>query len=193
MLRKIASILFILTVFGVLIALRFSVPDSVSVIITDSNGSTAYQKSSVLKRGQFVKTGKGEYLAIQIGASIQLWLDENTTIELKRTYVDERSIGFTRGRIVVESTDQTPLLIETKQTQNIVQNAVASFVNYDFRDTISVIPFEGSVESGIKKINKYFLIPKSVNIHEIPPFKIEPIEFKKDMGVYATFYDWVGK
>ncbi len=185
-----AAGLFFVSVMALLIAMRFVTPTTVETKIIASSSPTFTQNGQTLRRGEIIKTSKGEYLALMIGPSIRIGMDENTTIELTRIFEDERLIHFTRGRIMIESLDKTPLLVETNHTQSLIQNGTASMVNYDFLENISLIPFTGSIVMNFKKTQEYQLIPVPVNIHEVEPVSITPIEFKKDEGAYKAFYAW---
>ena len=192
MYKNIAAIAFILFTFGILVALRFDVPASFPTTISHVYGSSTFTANQSLKRGQFIKTGKGEYLDILIGSSTHIAMDENSTIELKRLFQKDISIGFTRGRIVVNNQSSAPVEIETNQTRSILGNGdVVTFVDYDFRDLVSVIPFHGTVSFFLKDGSNKQTLTTGTTIREVPPIMFTPATLDKTKGVYAEFYAWV--
>ncbi len=192
MYKNIAAIAFILFTFGILVTLRFDVPASFPVRVSQTHDSSTFVSNQLLKRGQFIKTGKGEYLDILIGPSVHIAMDENSTIELKRLFQKDISVGFTRGRIVVNNQSSSPVEIETNQTRSILNKSdVATLIDYDFQDLVSVIPFHGTVSFFLKDGWNKQTFTTGTTIREVPPITFTPAALDKTKGVYAAFYNWV--
>ncbi|MCR4314617.1 MAG: hypothetical protein NUV84_05230, partial [Candidatus Uhrbacteria bacterium] len=109
MLTRILTGVLFLTIMGLLIAQRFSLPPELPVRIAAGNGEEAgYGFGEELRRGSVIETGDG-YLKVTIGVELEnldqaqtiLWLAPNTRIELQRLYEDEVTIRFTRGRLLI--------------------------------------------------------------------------------------------
>jgi ferric-dicitrate binding protein FerR (iron transport regulator) len=191
MLQKITTSLFFIAVAGLLVWQRFDVPEPLPVEIVRVQGSTVHEEGKRFRRGEFIKTEKGEFLELQIGSSIRLLMDEQTTIELKRLFEDDRKIGFTRGRLLIESNDKRPTTIDTHATRSEIKNGSATFVNYDFQNLVSVIPLGGSVALTIKNQNKTQTITAPTNILEFPEIKISLTTFDPTKEPSVKFYTWV--
>src|SRR3989338_3312328 len=112
-----------------------------------------------VKRGQTIETEDDEYVAVRIGNDVQVFLDERSRLTIHRVFVDEMTIIFTRGRIVLENRGGIPVLVETHKTENVVEKGSATFINYDFQQLVTIAPMQGSVQTRIKNINEYLLIP----------------------------------
>lgn len=151
-----------------------------------------------LRRGSVVETGDG-FLQLTIGVELEnldqaktiLWLAPNTRIELERLYEDEMTIRFTRGRIIASNETDVPLKIKTNYTSHLVLDDVASFVNYDFLETIHVIPLSGSVQVNAGS-SESLLTPVPLAIHETDPVTFEKLEVNLEAGDAAEFYRWAG-
>ncbi|KKW31410.1 MAG: hypothetical protein UY76_C0058G0003 [Candidatus Uhrbacteria bacterium GW2011_GWA2_52_8d] len=196
--RILTGILF-LAIMGLLIAQRFSLPSELPVRIAAGSGEDAgYGFGEELRRGSVVETGNG-FLKLTIGvegekndqAETILWLAPNTRIELHRLYQDELTIRFTKGRLVVSNQAEVPLKIETNHTTHLVHGDVASFVNYDFLETVHVIPIKGSVQVNMPS-GENLLTPVPLSIHETEPVTFEKLEVNLSAGDSEEFYLWTG-
>ncbi|GEM_PF-1952159 len=199
MLSRILTAVLFVAIMGLLIAQRFSLPPELPVRIAAGSGEDAgYGFGEDLRRGSVIETGEG-FLKVTIGvesakldeAKTILWLAPNTRIELERFYEDELTIRFTRGRIVASNQADVPLKIKTNYTSHLVLGDVASFVNYDFLETIHVIPLTGSVQVSIGS-SENLLTPVPLSIHETEPVTFEKLEVNLAAGDVAGFYEWAG-
>ncbi len=182
MLKQVLTVSTFLAIMALLIMQRFSLPPTVAVF--DINSEVTYQ------RGEIIKT-TDDYLAIQMGESV-VYLDKNTTVELDRLYLDELVVTLSKGRLLVDATGNTPLVIETNRTDHLIHKGLASFINYDWLETIHVIPISGSVQTTIRGTNEYLLTPLPLSIHETDPVSYEAIEVNFAAGPAADFYTWTG-
>lgn len=190
MLIRILTVVLFLTIMGLLVAQRFlSIPTEVQVMIVDTNGDTVHTVGDVFSRGQTIDSGSG-YIKFTIANSMSLWLAPNTQIELHRLYEDELTIRFTKGRLVVDNHAEVPLRLETNFTSHLVLDDVASFVNYDFLETIHVIPVSGSVQVNVDSTDEQLLTPVPISIHETDPVTFEKLDVNLEAGDAADFYRW---
>ncbi|TAL50995.1 hypothetical protein EPN81_01175 [Patescibacteria group bacterium] len=180
-----------------MIAQRFSLPPELPVRIAAGSGEDpGYGFGEGLRRGSIVETGDG-FLQLTIGVELEnldlaetiLWLAPSTRIELIRLYEDELTIRFTKGRLVVSNQAEVSLKIETNHTTHLVHGDVASFVNYDFLETIHVIPISGSIQINLPS-GENLLTPVPLSIHETEPVTFEKLEVNLATGDVAEFYVW---
>lgn len=200
MLTRILTITLFLGIMSLLIAQRFSLPPELPVRIAAGSGEDpGYGFGEDLRRGSVIQTGDG-YLQVTIGVELEnldqaqtiLWLAPNTHIELQRLYEDELTIRFTRGRLLIDNHADIPLRLETHFTSHFVLDDIATFVNYDFLETIHVIPLSGSVQVRIDSTGEQLLTPVPISIHETDPVTLAKLDVNLDAGDAADFYRWTG-
>lgn len=191
MLTRVLTIVIFLGIMGILVLQRFSVPASFDVSVNQINGQSAYEVSQNLQRGEIVKTDE-EYLSLSIGPDTRVHLFTNTQLELHRIFQDEVVLRLKKGRIVLETNSEIPIRVETNKTQELVHKGSASFVNFDFLQTIHVIPIDGSVQVTIKDANEYLLTPVPLAIHETDPATYETLQADLRTSDAADFYAWTG-
>lgn len=199
LIRVLTAVLF-LTIMGLLVVQRFSMPPELPVRIAAGSGEDAgYGFGEGLRRGSVIETGNG-YLKVTIGVESEqldqaqtiLWLAPQTRIELDRLYEDELTIRFTRGRLLVDNHADVPLRLETNHTTSLVHGDIATFVNYDFLETIHVIPLSGSVQVSVDSTAEQLLTPVPLSIHETEPVTFEKLKVNLAAGDAADFYRWTG-
>lgn len=200
MLTRILTVVLFLTIMSLLIAQRFSLPPELPVRIAAGSGEDAgYGFGEGLRRGSAIQTGHG-YLKVTIGVESEqldqaqtiLWLAPNTRIELQRLYEDELTIRFTKGRLVVDNHANLPLRLETNFTSHLVLDDIATFVNYDFLETVHVIPISGSIQVSVDSTGEQLLTPVPLSIHETDPVTFEKLEVNLAAGDAEEFYKWTG-
>jgi len=201
MLTRLLTVFLFLAIMGLLTAQRFlATPEQLPVRVAAGAGEDAgYGFGENLRRGSTVETGDG-FLKLTIGVELEkldqaktiLWLAPHTRIELERLFGDELRIVFTKGRLVVDNQSEIPLRLKTNHTSHVVFDDVASFVNYDFLETIHVIPLSGSIQVGIDATEEQLLTPVPLSIHETDPVTYETLEVNLAAGDSADFYKWVG-
>ncbi len=180
--------LIIAIIFGLLIVQRFVVEPRLDVVVMQIDGASDYQIGSEFKRGAYVDTAY-TWLELKIGEDIHVYLAENTRLELEDLSEDGPTIRIIRGRIVVEA-GGTPVWITTNQTENVVENGSASVVNYNFLESVHVIPIEGSVQTTLKFSNEYMLLPVPIEITEGHNPGYSTIDADLNASSAAEFYDW---
>lgn len=199
-LKILTAILFVV-IMGLLITQRFSLPKELPVRITAGAGEDAgYGFGEKLRRGSLIETQDG-FLKVAIGeelsnadqAQTNIWLSKNTSIELVRLYKDEIVIRLIKGRILAQTQAQTALVIKTNYTQHSIYKGTASFINYDFLETIHVIPLkDSSIQTDLLKTNESFTESTPYSIRETIPVSREPLEVNLLAGDSADFYQWTG-
>lgn len=182
MLTRALTVTIFAAIMALLIMQRFSLPAEVDVF--DASTGETYQ------RGEMIKT-IDDYLAIKIGQNT-VYLGKNTHLELDRVYENELVITMTKGRILVDATGSIPLVVKTNQTEYLLHKGVASLINYDWLETIHVIPVSGSVQTAIRGTGESLLTPLPLSIHETDPIAYEMIEVNLSTGPGAEFYEWTG-
>lgn len=189
MTKRILPIAVILIVAGLLVWQRFNVKPSVNVVVTAST-SKAYSVGDTLKRGQTIETQTGEFLLFDVG-NVHVAMSEKTTLELKRLFTDERILVFPRGRIWIENPQADPFFIDTVKTQNTLTQGTATFVNFDFLQTVHIIPLKKQVQTRLTGTNDFMLIPSPLAIREVTPPTFEKISFDLTQNAASSFYAWI--
>ena len=188
-LLSLAATFFLLVVMGLVSWRRFDLPAQELVTVIDQNQSS-HQTGATLSRGAIIETGEQEYLAIRIGNDLLITLDQKTRLELHRLFTDERIIRFTRGRIVIHNSSTDPLLVETRKTEHLVSKATVAFINYDFKQLVTIAPLVGSVQSHIKGEKDYLLVPRPITISENDYPILSKTEFNTSTEPSADFHAW---
>ncbi len=204
MFKKLASILFILCVFGLLVLNRFDLsPKVIAKINRDdsTSGNPTYSIGHTFKNGETISTHAGEFIKLQIGYLIELSLDENTNVKLKSLSKNNVRIGFGHGRILVFTSDGGSINIDTPTAQHKIETSSklsaarenmvkATFVGYDFNHLTSVIPIVGVIHTIIPLLDREMDVTSPINIHDENPPIVESTKFDRNAGVYKAFYDW---
>lgn len=192
MLTRILTVVLFLTIMGLLVVQRFlSMPPEVPVVVVDIFGESNLSIGEELQRGKIINSDTG-YIKFTIANMMSLWLAPNTQVELQRLFEDELVVRFTKGRILVDHEGDVPLRIETNNTSHLVLGDIVTFVNYDFLETIHVIPLSGSVQVSVDSTGEQLLTPVPLSIHETEPVTFEKLEVNLAAGDVADFYRWAG-
>ncbi|MBI4256583.1 hypothetical protein HY626_00835 [Candidatus Uhrbacteria bacterium] len=191
MLPRVLTVVLFIAIMGLLVAQRFSLPPSLPTQITAVYEESNYHTGETLKRGQSVVTPGSGYLAISIGENIQIFMAANTELTLERLYENEMTVHLTKGRILVDAQGDVPIKVETNFTQHLVLEDIVSFINYDFLETVHVVPISGSVQVSIDS-GENLLTPVPLSIHETDPVTFEKLEVNLAAGDAAKFYEWTG-
>ncbi|MBM5789471.1 hypothetical protein FJZ23_00040 [Candidatus Parcubacteria bacterium] len=181
--------LFFLTVAGLLVWRRFDVPSELPVVVVATMGSPV-EVGTTSRRGEVIETDAGEYLTLRIGDDLFVAMDGKTRLSADRLYDTERTLVFTRGRIVVDSRGAQPVLVETNRTQSVLTQGLATFINYDFQRLVTVAPLQGSVQAHVKGTKDYLLVPVPLNISEVDG-TFSKTSFDPEKGGAAPFHTWV--
>jgi hypothetical protein len=185
--QKLLIIIFAFLLTGMLFYQGFSPAHDTAVVVS---GSETF--GNEIRRGEIIDTNESRLL-LQINNTI-LALDERTTVEFVAMADEEIVLRFTRGRIYAHRPDaKNPLRVVTNYHESIMNSGIASFVNYDFREIVSVIPIEGEVNVYTELDDKIETIGSPVDIHETEPVERTEFEFNKNSTSAVEFYSWVDK
>lgn len=198
--RNTLAILFILSVFGLLVLNRFDFSQKVVAKVSRDTGST-YSIGHEFKRGEMIRTAKGEFVELIIGYLIVIQLDENTNLQLKSLSKNNIRVGFGHGRMLVSATDGGVITIDTPTAQHTLETsgklsssredlAKASFIGYDFKRLTSVIPIVNTIHTTIPLLDRSFDTTTPITIHDVNPPTVEPITFDIEKDSRAEFYRW---
>lgn len=176
-------------IFGLLIWQRFDAPPTLAVVLSEVEGESPYTLGETFKRGAVIES-KDTFLRIAIGEDIQLGMGLNTQIELEDLTVDGPTIRLLKGRMYI-SAAETPIWVTTNTSENVISQASATLVNFDFLETVHVIPIEGTVQTSLKELNEYLLLPLPIAITEGYNPSYEPIEVDLASSAGAEFYQWL--
>jgi len=196
--KHLLTVVLLLAIFGLLVIQRFSLPRELPVRIAAGAGEEAgYGFGEDLRRGSIIDTKDG-FLELTIGveledlqsAQIHVWMSRNTRIELVRLFEDELILKLHRGRILVSNQSIVPLMVKTNFTSSVLMDDLVSLVNYDFLETIHVMPIEGSVVVQTQASDEAKLSPVALSIHETTPVTVETIEINLESGSDWDFYSW---
>lgn len=192
MLVRVLTVVLFLAIMGLLAARTFfTMPPQVLVVVEEVGGESAWAAGTQIRRGEVIATGD-EYLRLRIGEVADVWLARETSVELHRLFEDELVVRLIRGRMLMSHWGQFPLRVETNHTSHTVLDAVASFVNYDFLETVHVIPLSGSVQVSVEATGEQILTPIPLSIHETEPVVLERLEVNLEAGDAGGFYRWAG-
>ncbi|KKR86266.1 MAG: hypothetical protein UU48_C0015G0013 [Candidatus Uhrbacteria bacterium GW2011_GWF2_41_16] len=147
------------------------------------------KQNDVLRRGEIIQTEDGSRLFFEIGSDVRVALDERSILVLNRLSQNDISLHLTAGRIFIFTSKTHPVTLTTLHTKETILEGALSIVNYDFQQTVSVIPFKTATEVTVRK-NKSFLTSTAVNIRETDPSEITESAFNADAPSVAAFYDW---
>jgi hypothetical protein len=188
MLNKVLTALLLISIYGLLVLFRFDTPPTLDVLVRDIEGQSTYTAGYEPSRGEIVATSQ-EWLSITFG-DVQVFLDSNTSIKLEGLAEDGPTIRLLRGRLQATA-DRTPIWITTNTSENTVFSGTATFINYDFLETVHVVPVDGSVQTHIKATGDYMLLPVPIAITEGYEPSYETIEVNLEAESSAGFYEWV--
>lgn len=186
--RILTAVLF-LAIMSLLVMQRFFGSPEWTVAVAAVNEESNYHTGEELQRGEIVTTPNG-FLELTIGEDTHVYLAAQTELELHRIFEDEVVLKLKKGRMVITTESELPVLIKTNTTESLVHKSSASFVNYDFLQTVHVIPLTDSVQ--IKIGDEYLLTPAPLSIHETDPVTYQRLEVNLEAGDAKAFYEWAG-
>lgn len=141
------------------------------------------------KRGQTLHTESGRAL-IQIGDT-RIAVDERTDLEFVATTEDAVVLRMPRGRIYVDRpTAEGTFTLKTNYSESTFRAGTASFVNYDFREVVSVIPITGSISVTTAQDGNMEETQVPLDVHETEPVTRTNTLFNITEGAGAEFYAW---
>ncbi|MFH1405343.1 MAG: FecR domain-containing protein [Patescibacteria group bacterium] len=149
------------------------------------------EKTTLIKRGQILQTNEKTVALVKLTDQTFLGLSSNTDVEFTSLLNDKIEIFLKRGRIMITNkSDQVEFVVNTSFTQNSFYRGLVSFVNYDFKDEISVIPFGTEVSTFLEKTKLQMKSSDSINIHESEPVEYNVFFFDPESSSEVDFYQW---
>lgn len=188
--RILTAIIFLL-VTGVLIYQRFDLPDQLAVSVANVQGQSLYDVGDTIPRGTLLTTQE-DYLSVTIGPDRVLKLAPRTTVELKSLSPENVILDMTRGRMLFISEATFPTLIDTNHTQHRMESGSVTMVNFDFLESVHVIPLNGELESLLLLADETLTTADPISIHETEPVFWEYIAPDLSAGDAGDFYRWAG-
>lgn len=147
------------------------------------------ETGELIRRGETISTATSERLKASV-SNVQLALDENTDLEIIRTNNEELELFLHRGRLHLDSTAASDLTIKVRSKMvrtELLERGQVSFVYYDFRDTLSIIPFNNTeVEFSVNEKDRVTSNP--IDVLEIEPYTLEYFDFAIPGSAAEEFY-----
>lgn len=205
--KKTLVIGFILAIMTLLIGQRYGAvwaggngvvqTESITVIqligpaIVDRAGKIrSMQTGDHLIRGETITTGDAARILLRTPSGIIFALDERGTATVDQLVINKDfSLRLIKGRMIVNGNNRTPITIRTNRTSSTFTEGSISLVNYDFLETVGILPIDNTVGVTIKN-GKSFSTTGSMAIHETNPIEINPTPFHRDATSVKGFYDW---
>jgi hypothetical protein len=146
-------------------------------------------------RGETIVTDPATYAQLTISDFphiITIGMDERTRLTVDSLTVSNPELYLHAGRIetFMDGTVEQ-LSIRTNFTRTLVGKGRTSLVNYDFKETIGVIPIVGTATVTTTKNDETITISSSVEIHETEPVVVSQIGFDPAASVAKDFYEWI--
>ncbi len=140
-----------------------------------------------LKRGERLQTESESRVVVRVGKDAYLALDERSALTLDRLEPSQISVSIGVGRLLgIAGTEAERLRVTTNHTNAWILEEALSVVNYDFLETISVVPFNTAV-SVLVEPDQAFVTSRATNIHETEPIQTTDAAFNPSA---IPFYAW---
>jgi hypothetical protein len=191
MTSRILTAAIFLLVMGALIYQRFDLPEQLLVSVTQVQGESTYDVGDTIPRGTLLTT-EDDFLSVTIGPDRILKLAPRTTVELKSLSLEQVVLDLTRGRMLFLSEATTPTIIDTNHTQHQMNTGSVTMVNFDFLESVHVIPLSAELESILLLADEILATADPISIHETEPVFWEYIAPDLSAGDAADFYRWAG-
>ncbi len=142
-------------------------------------------------RGEIIIT-KADSRVRFIVSGVSLILDERTVVEIIRSDAEKLELQLVKGRIAVDNrASETKVIIRSSEVRaDIAGEGRASFVNYDFLRTFSIIPFDSRVAYIVD--SSIIFTEGAVDILEVAPFTETKFDFQVAGSAAESFYNWIG-
>jgi len=186
--KVILTILFIGSVFGLLVLQRLDFAPRSQVVVLSSRTSEAAIRQS-MREGETIRTEKNEFLAVQIG-NARIYLDESTHLELKSLDTARPRLKFGHGRLIIEDLSGY-LEIHTPVAEHVIQSGKAMFIGYDFDAHTTVIPLSGSINTYIPLTNERFTQTTPIDIKTINPPTWTHVTYHPETNARQEFLEWI--
>jgi hypothetical protein len=152
---------------------------------TDATSATAGAR---VPRGATLRTDAASRAVLAL-PGLKLYLDERTDARVESSLDGETVVRVLQGRLVAETDHR--LLLTTPHSAAILESGALSYVNYNFRQTVGVMPIGSTVE--IASEQESVKTTDAWELHETPPIEMTPIAFDPHAGAAQEFYDWVAE
>lgn len=212
--QRAAIVAFALIVATLLVGQRFGFVwaggtgyvSTLSVFLQDATGPVTVERNGTVRtlavgvndriyRGETITTAPGSFAQLEFNDYFHgfgVGMDERTTLTVDATVVTEPQLFLHAGRIetFMDGTVES-LLVRTNFTRSRLGKGRASFVNYDFKETIGIVPIVGPVNITTTKNKQTLTTSTPVGIHETDPVTVDEIGFNREAGSVKLFYDWI--
>lgn len=146
-------------------------------------------------RGETIVTEPGTFAQLTISNFshiLTVGLDERTSITIDAATPDRVDLYLHSGRI--ETFDDGTIGtvgVRTNFVRTESGHGRASFVNYDFKETVGVIPIVGTVDVTTTKNDETQTISSPIEIHETEPVTSVATAFDPAGSAARNFYTWI--
>lgn len=211
---KYLTVLFALLVATLLVGQRFGFVwaggdgyvSTLSVFLQDATGVVTVERNGVVRtiavgdndriyRGETVMTAPGSFAQITISDFshiVTVGMDERTTLTVDTLAVAKPELFLHGGRIETFMDGTVDgLNVRTNFTRSKLGKGRASFVNYDFKETVGIVPIVGTVTTTATKTDDTRTTATAIGIHETDPVAFDEIGFNRDAESVRPFYDWI--
>lgn len=158
----------------------------------DHAGETRSEElNGTLLRGEIIKTDADTRAELEVHGS-KIYLDERTTVEIIKTNQNELNLLVTRGRVFVDAVNGSQdITLQSHELEATFFKGQASLVNYDFRLTVSLIPFNTPVIYETKNGDLGLITESGIDYLETEPHTLESFNFDHTTSSAADFYKYV--
>ncbi len=144
-----------------------------------------------LVRGEIINTESDTRAELEVLGS-KIYLDERTTVEIIKTNQNTLDLLVTRGRIFVDAVEgKQDIVLQSHKLKADFFKGQASLVNYDFRRTVSLIPFNTPVIYETKNGDLGLITENGIDYLETTPYTLESFTFDHTTSSAAEFYTFV--
>ena len=134
----------------------------------------------ILKRGETIRTKAGQRAKLQFNFAHQIWLDENTDLTVVENTSDRVIVHLGRGRLYADTHGEKDwakqLVVKTNAVTATITSGALFVVNFDFLESVSVVPVETSVQIVVKTVQP-ITTATPMFIHETKPISISQSAF----------------
>lgn len=146
-------------------------------------------------RGERVFTDGDSYAQLTISDFshiVTVGMDGRTSMTLDALAADETQLYLHAGRIETFMDGTVArLTVRTNFTRTTVGKGRTSFVNYDFKETVGIIPIVGFATVTTTKNDETLTISSPVEIHETEPVTVTTVEYNPTASAARAFYTWI--
>ncbi len=177
---------------------------TLSVFLQDATGPVTAERNGVVRtlalddriyRGETIATAPGSFAQLTISDFshiVTVGMDERTSLTVDALTVTKPELFLHGGRIETFMDGTVDgLNVRTNFTRSSLGKGRASFVNYDFKEAVAIVPIVGSVTTTATKTDETRTTATAIGIHETDPVAFDEIGFNRDAATVKPFYDWI--